>query len=327
MIMHTNVQCSAKKALGCTFFLRYIVLQLSVLSSVENTMLIPNAHCTWHRMLSMLVCLFFGAHCTLMWAQDLEKIAPKCASTLASTVLYFGENVQFSADIASEAHFPANELVLSYKFSGDERVEVPYQAMFRGELIPGYARKVEVEISRKQPNSTTASKQLLWAHTYEVQQTPPTFDVSKVSMEVTTPKGKAAKIGECAFAIKGLRVDFAKPVDADKNRVILALVNDLEISEPQIDTAKTQLQFFTADKREESLSNALRLTSMSLSGFFDAGVFLVNIGMKNLPKLPLKGKALRGTLGIKLSVKLLNRRAMRSATAEETILIPISLTF
>jgi hypothetical protein len=43
--------------------------------------------------------------------------------------------------------------------------------------------------------------------------------------------------------------------------------------------------------------------------------------------MSLKGKTLRGTIGIKLQVKLLNRRAMRSTTTAETILVPVTLTF
>lgn len=256
--------------------------------------------------------------------KELEKIAPKAASALRSTILYFGENVRFSSDIASEANIPARELLLTYKFSGDERIEAPYQDPFVGERIPGYARKVEVELYR---TASGTEKQLLWSNIYETQQIPPTFNTSQISIEVTSGKGKAAKSGECAFAIKGLRVDFAKPVDTEKNRVIMALVNDLEVAEPTLDSSRTRIQFFTGNKTDEKVNNALKPESMSISGFFDAGVFLVTIGIKNLPKGAFKGKTLRGTIGIKLNVKLLNRRAMRSATAEETVLVPIELVF
>ncbi len=256
--------------------------------------------------------------------QSLEKIAPKSASALRSTVLYFGENIRFVADIASEANIPAKELMLTYKFSGDERIEAQYEVPFTGERIPGYARKVELEVYKGAANS---EKQLLWTHTYEVQQIPPTFNVTKASAEATLSKGKAAKPGECTFSIKGLRVDFAKPVDAEKNRVITALVNDLEVSEPELDTTKTSVQFLSGEKSDDKLNSALKPSCISLSGFFDAGVFLVNLGITNLPKVSLKGKTLKGTIGIKLNVKLLNRRAMRSATAEETVLVPINLTF
>lgn len=256
--------------------------------------------------------------------KELEKIAPKAASVLRSTILYFGENVRFSSDIASEANIPARELFLTYKFSGDERIEAPYQAPFVGERIPGYARKVEVELYR---TASGTEKQLLWSNIYETQQIPPTFNTSQISIEATSGKGKAAKSGECAFAIKGLRVDFAKPVDTEKNRVVTALVNDLEVAEPALDSSRTQIQFFTGNKTNEKLNSALKAESMSIAGFFDAGVFLVTIGIKNLPKGALKGKTLRGTIGIRLNVRLLNRRAMRSATAEETVLVPIELLF
>ncbi len=256
--------------------------------------------------------------------KELEKIAPKAASALRSTILYFGDNVRFSSDIATEANIPARELLLAYKFSGDERIEVPYQTPFVGERIPGYARKVEVELYR---TATGTEKQLLWSNIYETQQIPPTFNISRVSIEATSGKGKTAKPGECTFAIKGLRVDFAKPVDAEKNRVVMALVNDLEVAEPVLDSSQTRLQFFAGNKADEKLNSALKPEFMSISGFFDAGVFLVTMGIKNLPKVSLKGKTLRGTIGIKLNVKLLNRRAMRSATAEETVLVPIELLF
>lgn len=256
--------------------------------------------------------------------KELEKIAPKAASVLRSTILYFGENVRFSSDIASEANIPARELLLTYKFSGDERIEAPYQAPFVGERIPGYARKVEVELYR---TASGTEKQLLWSNIYETQQIPPTFNTSQISIEATSGKGKAAKSGECTFAIKGLRVDFAKPVDTEKNRVVTALVNDLEVAEPALDSLRTQIQFFTGNKTDEKLNSALKAESMSIAGFFDAGVFLVTIGIKNLPKGALKGKTLRGTIGIRLNVRLLNRRAMRSATAEETVLVPIELLF
>lgn len=257
--------------------------------------------------------------------KELEKIAPKAASALRSTVLYFGENVRFSSDIASEASIPARELLLMYKFSGDERIETPYQVPFVGERIPGYARKVEVELYR---TASGTEKQLLWSNIYETQQIPPTFNTSQISIEVTSGKGKTAKPGECAFAIKGLRVDFAKPVDTEKNRIVTALVNDLEVAEPTLDSSRTRLQFFTGNKTDEKLNSTLKTESINISGFFDAGVFLVSIGIKNLPKgAALKGKTLRGTIGIKLNVKLLNRRAMRSATTEETVLVPIELLF
>ncbi|MBL7990860.1 MAG: hypothetical protein JNN25_05445 [Candidatus Kapabacteria bacterium] len=256
--------------------------------------------------------------------KELEKIAPKAASVLRSTILYFGENVRFSSDIASEANIPARELLLTYKFSGDERIEAPYQAPFVGERIPGYARKVEVELYR---TASGTEKQLLWSNIYETQQIPPTFNTSQISIEATSGKGKAAKSGECVFAIKGLRVDFAKPVDTEKNRVVTALVNDLEVAEPALDSSRTQIQFFTGNKTDEKLNSALKAESMSIAGFFDAGVFLVTIGIKNLPKGALKGKTLRGTIGIRLNVRLLNRRAMRSAAAEETVLVPIELLF
>ncbi len=259
--------------------------------------------------------------------QPLESLAPKAAASLAATVLYFGDNVRMSADIAAEANIPTNELSIAYKFLGDERIEDAYRMPFVGALIPGYARKIEMEISRKPLLASVAKKQVLWSNTYEVQQIAPTFDASKASVEATSGKGKSAKPGDCSFAIKGLRVDFAKPVDADKNRVITALVNDLEVTDPEADAGKTSLQFFTANTLDEKLSNAVKSAMMSVSGFFDSGVFLVNITLKGLPKTSLKGKTLRGTVGIKLQVKLLNRRAMRSATAADTILVPIALTF
>lgn len=259
--------------------------------------------------------------------QPLESLAPKALASLASTVLYFGDNVRMSADIAAEANIPANELSIAYKFLGDERIEDAYRVPFVGALIPGYARKIEVEISRKLLLASVAKKQVLWSNTYEVQQIAPTFDASKASVEATSGKGKSAKPGDCSFAIKGLRVDFAKPVDADKNRVVTALVNDLEVTDPEADTAKTSLQFFTANTLDEKLSNAVKPEMVSVSGFFDAGVFLVTVALKGLPKMSLKGKTLRGTIGIKLQVKLLNRRAMRSASAVETMLVPVVLTF
>lgn len=257
--------------------------------------------------------------------QALDKIAPKSVAALRSTVLFFGENVRFAADIAAEAHIPAQELTVFYQFSGDERIEAPYQAPFTGERIPGYARKVEVEFYR---GSGNAEKQLLWAHTFDVQQIPPTFNIAKASAETVSGKGKSIKPGECTFVVKGLRVDFAKPVDTDKNRVVTALVDDLEIADdPVLDAVKTSVQFFNGEKADEKMNSVLKAEMMSVSSFFDAGVFLVTVSIKNLPKIALKGKTLRGTIGIKLSVKLLNRRAMRSATATETVIVPIALLF
>lgn len=194
--------------------------------------------------------IFSGEHLSAQ-GQNLEIIAPKSASALRSTVLYFGENIRFVADIASEANIPAKELTLSYKFSGDERIEAQYETPFTGERIPGYARKVELEVYKGAANS---EKQLLWAHIYEVQQIPPTFTVTNASAEATLSKGKLAKPGECTFSIKGLRVDFAKPVDAEKNRVITALVNDLEVSEPELDTTKTSVQFLSGSKPDDKLN-------------------------------------------------------------------------
>jgi hypothetical protein len=127
--------------------------------------------------------------------------------------------------------------------------------------------------------------------------------------------------------VKNIRVDFAKPVDANGDKVITALVDDLQVADPSIDAGKTQMQFETTGKPDAALNAALKPENITCSGFFNAGVFLVNVVIQKLPKTALKGKTLRGMLGIRLNVTLLNRRATRSATKEETVLVPIALAF
>ncbi|MCU0428038.1 MAG: hypothetical protein MUF71_20695 [Candidatus Kapabacteria bacterium] len=269
----------------------------------------------------------FGGNLGNIQAQSLENIAPQAVSKLRSTVLYFGEPIRIHADILREANIPEKELTIVTKFMGDEAVEAPFHEPFTGMIIPGYARKLDVEIRRTTVQSTIATKHVLWHHTYDVQQIPPTFDASKASVENALSKGKAQKIGECALVIKGVRVDFAKPVDFEKNAIVRALVNDLEIADPALDMTKTTLQFVSGGQKEDKFQTALKPENISISGFFDAGVFLLNVTLKGLPKISLKGKTLQGTFAVKLSVTLQNRRAMRSATAYETILIPCSVTF
>lgn len=260
-------------------------------------------------------------------AQTLETIAPKAASELRSTVLYFGKPIHIQADIARESNITPNEIKISTKCMGDEPIHAPYSFPFNGISIPGYARKVDVEIYRLPTKSTSATKQTLWSHTYEVQQIPPTFDTTKVVVENAAAKGKSQKNGECSFVIKGMKVDFAKPVDVENGKIVLALVNDLEVADPALEHSQTALQFLTGATVEEKLTSALKPENITVSGFFDSGVFLINASIRGLPKVSLKGKTLRGTIAVKLYVKLQNRRAMRFAVADETILIPCSITF
>jgi hypothetical protein len=262
----------------------------------------------------------------------LEALAPKAAAQLVSTNLFFAAPVQFSANIAEESNIPARELLLVYKFMGDEKVEVPYVPNQAGIRIPGYARKLDVEIVRV--GNTTAKhgeRTLLWKHTFEPQQTPPEFSVKNASVEAASDKGKPQKSGECTFTVKNIRVDFAKPVDVNGDRVITALVDDLQVAEPSIDASSTTLQFESAGKPDAALNASLQQSVLAKnctsSGFFNEGIFLVTINIRNLPKTSLKGKILRGTLGIRLNVTLLNRRASRSATKEETVIVPIALAF
>ena len=264
-------------------------------------------------------------------AQTLETLAPKAASELRSTVLYFGEAIRFQTDLAREASIAADEIKISTKCMCDEPIHAPYTVPFTGLPIPGYARKVDVTIYRLPAHSTSASasasKQILWSHTFEVQQLPPKFDVSKVVVENGMTKGKAPKTGEYSFVIKGIRVDFAKPVDVENGKIAVALVNDLEVADPSFDFSQTSLQFYSGTVPDEKLSSALKPQNIGVSGFFDSGVFLINASLRGLPKISLKGKTLRGTIAVKLYVKLQNRRAMRSAVADETVLIPCSITF
>ena len=278
-----------------------------------------------------LVLLLCGMY-SVQAQMPLETLAPKAASQLASTTLFFAAPVQFSANIAEEARIPANELLLTYKFLGDTKIEMPYAPNQAGMRIPGYARKLDVEIVRVSNKAAHNSEQtLLWKHTFEPQQTPPEFSVKNTSIEAASGKGKIQKSGECAFAVKNIRVDFAKPVDVNGDRIITALVDDLQIADPSIDAAATTLQFESSGKPDAALNTALQQSVLAknstCSGFFNDGIFLLNVSIRNLPKTSLKGKVLRGTLGIRLNVTLLNRRASRSATKEETVLVPIVLTF
>lgn len=252
----------------------------------------------------------------------LEKLAPKAASNLASSVLYFASPIAFPVDIASESNLPANEIILQYKFLGDEKVEMKYAPNQEGMRIPGYARKVDVEFFRL---PVGGEKMSLWKHTYEPQQIPPDFSLVGASVEAAS-KGKTTRAGECSFVVKNIKVLYAKPVDTQGDKVVTALVDDLQVAEPSIDARKTQLQFETAGKPDVSLNAALKPENITCSGFFNDGLFLVNVILQKLPKVSLKGKTLRGTLGIRLSVTLLNRRASRSAQKEETVLLPVVLT-
>jgi hypothetical protein len=275
---------------------------------------------------AVLVCLYavVAANAQVPNASmPLEALAPKAASNLASTVLYFASPVAFTYDIATEAGIPANELTLMYKFMGDEKIETKYVPNQAGMRIPGYARKLDVEIFRTQKGSEKSS---LWKHTFEPQQTPPDFRINNVRVEAASGNGKSAKAGECSFSVNNIRVDFAKPVDANGDKITTALVDDLQVGEPSIDAPETNLQFESAGKPDTALNVALKPEHITCSGFFNDGAFLVNVVVQKLPKISLKGKVLRGTLGIRLNVTLLNRRATRSATKEETVLVPISLT-
>jgi hypothetical protein len=254
-------------------------------------------------------------------AQSLEQLAPKAASELASTVLYFGSPVKFSPDIAAESQIPARELKLVYKFMGDEKIEMQYVPNAGGTPIPGYARKVDIEVLR-QKNS---EKLVLWKRTFEVQQTPADFSIQNVSLEAQS-KGKSQKLGEYSFSVKNIKVNFAKPVDASGEKVITALVDDLQIGEPSIDAAATRLECESSGKTDVAVNGALKPENITCSSFFNDGVLLLNVVLQKLPKTSLKGKTLRGVLGVRLNVVLLNRRASRSATTEETLRIPISLT-
>ena len=265
-------------------------------------------------------------------AQALEKIAPKSAAELAASVFYFGTPARLNIDIAGEAGIPAEELRISYKFTGDLPVERPYSTPFESELIPGYSRTLDLRIVRAKSDATGDKRQeeVLWERRFETRQTPPVFETANASVEILSPKGKSAKpsSGECSFAVKGVRVQFAKPIDAEQGKQVLALVNDLEVAEAAFDKEATRLQFFSAgDKPDDAFNSALASANISVSGFFDSGVYLFTVVVKNLPKSALKGKKLRGSLGIRLGVKLLNRRAMRSAEIEETLIIPVSLSF
>lgn len=262
-------------------------------------------------------------------AQALEKIAPKSASELAAHSFYFGTPARLNVDIAGESGIPAEELRISYKFTGDPPIERPYSMPFEGELIPAYSRTLDVAILRVAESGADASRrrQILWEGRFEPRQTPPVFETAKASVELLSPKGKNAKPGECSFALKGVRVLFAQPIDAEQGKQIVALVNDLEVAEAGIDKEATRLQFFTAnDKPDDALNAALQSASISVSSFFDSGVYLLTVVVKNLPKSALKGKKLRGSVGIRLGVKLLNRRAMRAAEIEETLVLPVALS-
>ncbi len=257
--------------------------------------------------------------------QPLETLAPKAVQNLASTKLFFGVPIVFSAEIAAESTIPAKELLVSIKFLGDTKIEMPYlpkQEMMR---VPGYARKVEVEILRMQDDGKK-EKTLLWKQTIEPEQTPPDFVLSQIKTELTS-RTKSSPTSECAFTVRNIKVDFAKPIDTQAEKVITALVDDLQVAEPSIDAAKTELTFETAGKTDIARTQAIKPANITCSGFFNDGLFLVNVVLGKLPKTMLKGKTLRGTLGIRLSVTLLNRRATRSATKDETILVPILLQF
>jgi hypothetical protein len=281
--------------------------------------------CQMGKTIAALVICFVGGAYNLGFAQmPLETLAPKASSNLASTVLYFAAPVTFSPDIAAEARIPAGELTLMVKFMGDEKTEAKYVPNQAGMRIPGYARKLDVEIFR---TPLVGDKTSLWKRTFEPQQTPPDFSIKNVSVEAAFGRGKAAKLGECSFTVKNIRVDFAKPVDANGDKIITALVDDLQVADPSIDAGRTQMQFEAAGKPDAALNAALKPENITCSGFFNDGIFLVNVVVQKLPKAALKGKVLRGTLGIRLNVTLLNRRATRSATKEETVLVPIALAF
>ncbi|TAE32753.1 MAG: hypothetical protein EAZ92_01235 [Candidatus Kapaibacterium sp.] len=285
--------------------------------------------CAWSLVFTLFLPVFCwndgGTAVRVVARQTLETLAPKAAQNLALTKLFFGQPIVFSAEIAAESGISAQELRLVYKFLGDTKIDVPYLPMQAGMRIPGYARKVDVEIIRVQSDAKR-EKIVLWKQIFEPEQIPPDFILSQMRVEPTS-RAKSTLSSECAFTVRTIKVDFAKPVDAQGENVITALVDDLQVSEPSIDTAATHLAFETAGKIDNALTQAIKPANITCTGFFNNGFFLINAVIGKLPKVSLKGKTLRGTLGLRLSVTLLNRRASRSAAKEETIRVPILLTF
>jgi hypothetical protein len=259
----------------------------------------------------------------------LDTLAPVSSRALRANVQHFGEPVRLKTDVTAESRIPPSELRVVCKFLGDERVEYPYTMPFEGALVPGYARKVDVELWHTTPG--TGEKRVIWANTFSPEQISPTFDISKVRVQTASAKANApaGHIGHITFHVQGLRVDFAKPVDARSNAVVTAFVDDLEVQDPVLDTEKTHLQICCSGSGTTG-ETSVKPSKIVLTGFFDQGAFTFTVRVqdaaKAVPKGSLKGKMLRGSLAVRLSVRLLNRRASRSATAAETILIPVELS-
>ncbi|MCS6808508.1 MAG: hypothetical protein RML40_07025 [Bacteroidota bacterium] len=259
----------------------------------------------------------------------LDSLAPKAALSLASTTLYFGEPVQFSADIASEARIPAEEMYYLYKFMGDEAIRARYTVPFVGERIPGYARKVDVMIVQGIAHAPAqANDRVLWTRTFEVQQKAPVIHVDSLRIEDATLIGQKAH-GEsyCSFIVKGISIDYAQPVDVQNDRVITALRDDIEVGEIELDPKSTVLRLSVQRNNNSSTTTLIAAQNVQVSSAFDAGIFLLNVLVNKLPSTTVKRTVLQGTLGFKLVVKLHNRRAMRSAVAQEIVQIPVALRF
>ena len=277
----------------------------------------------------------------------LEKRAD---ASLKSLRLYYGKRLTVKAKLLAEAEIPTQQFKIDYQFGNEKKnSDNPFdQQTFA--YIPASAKKVKIDILWVYP--VTGERVPLFSREIVPEQTAPEILSTSVVAEMkgsgtVDPKGKKpsgkkpVQPKDFQISIKGVSVDFEQPIDADnkditQSKPLKATLNDIEPTGPaEIEYNPSDpslvLRIYKDDEIDPTANWSISPNTFQIvNGDYDAssGTFPITINVKDLPpKPPGESRRLQGVISIKVGAKIVNRKAGVSASSNQSILVPINITY